>query len=95
MAVQKLKLVKNNGHVKRAGQAGKRPYQTPRLIFCPPHARRLASQIVQTKSLTLTPAEAAEAARFRALTAARSARQTMLRQIMAELQELDSAFPAA
>jgi hypothetical protein len=44
---------------------------------------------------TLTPAERAEAARFKALTAAKAARQAMLHQIMAELQELDEIESAA
>lgn len=41
------------------------------------------------------PAEAAEAARFRALTVARAAQQAMIRRIMAELLEVDQAPPAA
>jgi hypothetical protein len=43
----------------------------------------------------LTPAEMAEAARFKALTAARAARQAMLYRIMAEFEELDKSSPAA
>jgi hypothetical protein len=41
------------------------------------------------------PAEAAEAARFRALTVARATQQAMIRRIMAELLEVDQAPPAA
>jgi hypothetical protein len=37
----------------------------------------------------------AEAARFKALTAARAARQAMLYRIMAEFEELDKSSPAA
>jgi hypothetical protein len=48
-----------------------------------------------SSSPTLTPAERAEAARFKALTAAKAARQAMLHRIMAELQELDEIEPAA
>jgi hypothetical protein len=41
------------------------------------------------------PDEAAEAARFRALTVARAAQQAMIRRILAELLEVDQAPPAA
>ena len=50
---------------------------------------------VQQKPPVLTPAEMAEAARFKALTAARAARQAMLYRIMAEFEELDKSSPAA
>lgn len=43
----------------------------------------------------LSPAEAAEVARFKALTAARAAQQAMLERIMAELDDLDAIPPAA
>jgi hypothetical protein len=43
----------------------------------------------------LTPEERAEAARFKALTAAKAARQAMLHRIMSELQELDEVESAA
>lgn len=43
----------------------------------------------------ITEAEAAEIARFKALTAVRAARQAMVRRIIAELEELDKALPAA
>jgi hypothetical protein len=47
------------------------------------------------KAPVLTPDEAAEAARFKAMTAARAARQAMLRRIMAEVAALDENLPAA
>jgi hypothetical protein len=43
----------------------------------------------------ITPAEAAEVARFKALTAARAAQQAMIERIMAELDDLDAIPPAA
>ena len=43
----------------------------------------------------LTPAEQAEAARFRALTKQRAARQAKVRRIVAKLNELDSRTPNA
>ncbi|MCL4297480.1 MAG: hypothetical protein KJ077_17205 [Anaerolineae bacterium] len=43
----------------------------------------------------LTPEEHAEAVRFKALTAAKAARQAMLHRIMSELQEVDEIEPAA
>jgi hypothetical protein len=43
----------------------------------------------------LTPEERDEAARFKALTAAKAARQAMLHRIMSELQELDEIESAA
>jgi hypothetical protein len=46
-------------------------------------------------NLSLSIAEQAEAARFRALTADRAARQAMLRRIMAEIQDLDEVPSAA
>lgn len=48
-----------------------------------------------TAAPALTPEEHAEAARFRALTAAKAARQAMLHRIMSELQEVDEIEPAA
>ena len=47
------------------------------------------------KQSALTPAEMNEAARFRALTATRAARQAMLYRIMSEVEELDQVSPAA
>lgn len=44
---------------------------------------------------SLTSAERDEAARFKALTAAKAARQAMLHRIMSELQELDDIESAA
>jgi len=41
-------------------------------------------------STELTQAESAEAERFRALTAARAARQAMIARILAEVQDADS-----
>ncbi|MBN1995677.1 MAG: hypothetical protein JW953_23520 [Anaerolineae bacterium] len=53
------------------------------------------SQLPRSKSPALTPAEMTEAARFKAMTAARAARQAMLFQIMAEMMEVDQPSPAA
>ena len=44
---------------------------------------------------SLTPAEQAEVARFKALTATKAARQAMLQRIMSELQDLDETQSAA
>lgn len=43
----------------------------------------------------LTPEERDEAARFKALTAAKAARQAMIHRIMSELQDLDEIGSAA
>jgi|GEM_PF-2871519 len=45
--------------------------------------------------MQMTPAEAAEAARFRRMAADKAARQVMLEQIMAELAEFDDLSSAA
>ena len=50
---------------------------------------------MSAKAPALTPDEAAEAARFKAMTAARAARQAMIRRIMAEVAALDESLPAA
>lgn len=47
------------------------------------------------EGVTMTPAEAAEAARFRRMAADKAARQVMLEQIMAELAEFDDLSSAA
>jgi hypothetical protein len=83
MAETTLKLVKNQK---------KQP---------PPISKAAEKKIVVSRLsplaaiLSLTPAERAEAARFRALTADKAARQAMVHQIMAELQELDEIESAA
>lgn len=83
MAETKLKLIKNQK--KQAPSISK-----------PAKKKVLASRRSPLAALaTLTPAERAEAARFRALTADKAARQAMVHQIMAELQELDEIEPAA
>jgi len=87
MAETKLKLVKNQKkQIPSISKAAEKQAHTSRIT---PHASRL------TSLPTLTPAERAEAARFRALTAAKAARQAMLHQIMAELQALDETESAA
>ena len=83
MAETKLKLVKNQKK------------QTTSIIKAADKKFRPSHSSHPTSSPTLTPAERAEAARFRALTAAKAARQAMLHQIMAELQELDEIESAA
>lgn len=47
------------------------------------------------KAPVLTPAEMAEAARFKAMTAVRAARQAMIYRIIAELEESDRSSSAA
>jgi hypothetical protein len=79
MTETKLKLVKNQA----LSDSKVADNQSSRLT---PHVSRLPP---------LTPEERAEAARFRALTAAKAARQAMLHRIMSELQELDEAQSAA
>lgn len=83
MTETKLKLVKS------------RKKQTLISKVAEPKTRpsRSAGQI--TALPALTPAERAEAARFRALTAAKAARQAMIHQIMSELQDLDETQSAA
>jgi hypothetical protein len=92
MTERKLQLIKNkNGRIKQVRTAKinglngqkRKGKQANGLTLSPP------------PELMLTPAEAAEAARFRALTAARAARQAMLHRIMAEIAELDETSPAA
>jgi hypothetical protein len=83
MTDRKLKLVKTtNGHAEQARK--------------PIGSLRPVSPRGRPKSPPLSPAEAAEAARFRELTAARAAQQAIIRRIMAELEDLDDdVFPAA
>ena len=106
MTERNLKLVKaENGHcpvpVSRNGEAAP---PAPRLV---PHNLQIIEPESEPKTETeaqvefdadqptLTEAEAAEAARFKALVADRAARQAMLYRIMAELEELDEISPAA
>jgi len=52
---------------------------------------KLVKSAVKSKNSTdLTQAESVEAERFKALTAARAARQAMIARIMAEVQDADS-----
>ncbi len=87
MAETKLKLVKNQKKqtlpISKAADQKTYPFPIPHSVS------RIPSLPI------LTPAERAEAARFRALTAAKAARQAMLHQIMAELQDLDETESAA
>jgi hypothetical protein len=81
MTQRKLKLVKNkNGRAKQMGEIGKKQH---------------GPKSPNPKDPALTPEEVAEAARFKAMTAARAARQAMLRRIMAEVAALDETSPAA
>ncbi|MBI1879137.1 MAG: hypothetical protein HYR94_13105 [Chloroflexi bacterium] len=81
MAETKLKLVKTRKNISKAADTKTRPaaQRVPPLTAVP----------------SLSQAERAEAARFKALTAAKAARQAMLHRIMSELQELDESQPAA
>jgi hypothetical protein len=54
-----------------------------------------APKVSPVKSPALTPGEMTEAARFKAMTAARAARQAMLHRIMADVFDLDQHSPAA
>ena len=52
---------------------------------------KLVKSALKSKDpINLNPAEQAEAERFKALTAAKAARQAMLLRILAEVQEADS-----
>lgn len=57
--------------------------------------KRKSTVIRKAAVPSLTPEERDEAARFKALTAAKAARQAMLHRIMSELQELDEIESAA
>lgn len=103
MTEQKLRLVKNrNGHIEYRDPEEKRAYEKPQLrpratplSDQATHASGSGSSAPEAETDSLTPAEAEEVARFKALVAAKAARQAMLRQIMAELDELDDIPPAA
>jgi hypothetical protein len=101
MTETKLKLVKNQKKQtpsisKAAEKQAHTSHITPQRAASPWDASERSLPLGRLTSLpTLTPAERAEAARFRALTAAKAARQAMLHQIMAELQELDETESAA
>ena len=57
--------------------------------------KKYEPQSANSKDPVLSPEEVAEAARFKAMTAAKAARQAMLRRIMAEVAALDENLPAA
>lgn len=86
MHEKKLKLVKTQ----KSG-----PKQSRRVIREQPSPVEILQFVTPTLPLRLTPAEQAEAARFRALTSARAARQARIHRMMLELQELDEISPAA
>lgn len=52
-------------------------------------------EAIHPSLLTITPAEAAEMARFKALTTAKASRQQRVGQISAEVQAPDETLPAA
>ncbi len=81
MTDRRLKLIKNEKRRMRQGRK-----VTVR--------RRRASRLEPTPTLRAT-SKGTEAAQAKAMTAATTARQVMLLQIMAELQELDEVSPAA
>lgn len=89
MSQRKLKLIKRKKE--QTGPQRRLPETKPAIA----QSRRPKARIAKRQSPALTPAEAAEVARFKALTAARAARQAMIRQIMAELQETETRPPAA
>ncbi len=100
-----------NGHSRRSRKANKNQNHAPRLIRHTSQIRNPKSETCTERSRSIrnpkpvlsqaegseiqNPAVAVEAARFRALTAARAARQAMVQRIMAELLELDTIPPAA
>jgi hypothetical protein len=99
MTERKLKLIKTEkSQPEPLARAGEAEQPAPRLV---PHPIQLVEPEAEpeteaeTEYPTLTQAEAAEAARFRALIAARAARQAMLHRLIAELEELDEISPAA
>ena len=89
-----LKLVKTKkkSAIKQKSKAnGKQPH-IPHSISHIPYP---ISQTSNLRPSILTPAERAEAARFRALTKQRAARQAKVRRIVAKLNELDNRAPNA
>lgn len=78
-----LKLVKNKRKSKASGKQAHIPYPISHIPY------------PTSQTSNLTPAEQAEAARFRALTKQRAARQAKVRRIVAKLNELDSRVPNA
>jgi hypothetical protein len=58
------------------------------------HSRRPV-EVIHPSLLKITPAEAAEMARFKALTTAKATRQQRVGQISAEVQPPDDTPPAA
>jgi hypothetical protein len=78
---RKLKLIKTES-VGEELQPALRPAPTKRAL-----------RIASLPPLTL--AERFEAARFKALTTTKAARQARLRRMMAQLQDLDEVSPAA
>jgi hypothetical protein len=96
MTQRKLKLVKHkNGRTKQMRETGTKQPQVSRLTHPQSRMPRHIPRSTNPKALVLTPDEVTEAARFKAMTAARAARQAMLRRIMAEVAALDETSPAA
>jgi hypothetical protein len=89
MTERNLKLIKSDKSqsAPAAGREGEAKPPAPRLVSLPAQPAAEAD--------VLTEAEAAEAARFRELIAARAARQAMLRRIIAELEDWDEIWSAA
>jgi hypothetical protein len=90
MSKPKLKLVK--AYKRGAKLAGKASGRRKRTFFI---SGRPTPSRPDTQTITLTPAEKAEAARFRAYTEERAARQATVRRIVAKLQETDDPPTAA
>jgi hypothetical protein len=83
MQKNKLALVKspkNKGRVQRKGSKSRQKLKIAKAAPAEP---------------ALTPAEVSEAARFRALVAARAAQKFMVRRIMAELEAVDDLSSSA
>ena len=57
--------------------------------------KRRVRKTLESNATILTPDELVEARRFKAMTAARAARQAMINRILAEVLELDEHSPAA
>jgi hypothetical protein len=95
MTDRKLKLVRK-GRRKRPGLTARRPNQREQPEFKLVSGATLASELEQViKTPGLTEAEAAEAARFKEMIAARAARQATLYRIIAKLEALDEISSAA
>lgn len=95
MTDRKLKLVRKDRR-NRPGLKARRPNQRKQPELELVSGAASASELEQViERPDLTEAEAAEAARFKEMIAARAARQAMLYRIIAKLEALDEISSAA